>query len=79
MNLHMGVMPVLPPRSLGTAYLLAFFLGFFGAHRFYLGRTGSGILWLCTAGLGGLGVLVDFFLLPSMTDNANRKRALGIR
>jgi len=31
------------PKNLLAAYLLWFFLGIFGAHRFYLGRTGSAV------------------------------------
>ena len=30
----------------GVATLLCFFLGWFGAHRFYIGRIGSGLLYL---------------------------------
>jgi TM2 domain-containing membrane protein YozV len=43
--------------------LLCWILGVFGAHRFYLGRTGSGILMLFT--LGGLGIwyLIDLILV----------------
>jgi thiol:disulfide interchange protein len=46
-----------------VAILLCFFIGFLGIHRFYLGYTGLGILYLLTGGLCGVGVLIDFILL----------------
>ena len=45
------------------ALLLCFFLGFLGAHKFYEGKGGMGVLYLLTAGLFGLGVIFDFFSL----------------
>jgi TM2 domain-containing membrane protein YozV len=43
--------------------LLAFFLGVFGAHRFYVGKIGTAILMILT--LGGLGIwsLIDFVMI----------------
>ena len=46
-----------------VALLLCLFLGFFGAHKFYEGKVGMGILYLLTLGLFGIGVLVDFIVL----------------
>lgn len=48
------------PKSKTTAALLCFFLGELGIHRFYVGKTGSGILYLLTLGVFGIGVLIDF-------------------
>lgn len=51
------------PKSWLAATLLCFFLGAFGVHRFYVGKIGTGILWLLTGGLFGIGVLVDFIII----------------
>lgn len=46
-----------------VALLLCFFLGIFGAHKFYEGKIGMGILYLFTGGLCGFGALIDFFVI----------------
>ncbi len=53
------------PRSRTVALVLAIFLGVFGAHRFYVGKIGTGVLQLVT--LGGLGLwwLYDAILIAS--------------
>ena len=50
------------PKSRLAVTLFAWFLGVFGAHRFYLGKIGTAIAMLLT--LGGLGVwaLIDFIM-----------------
>ncbi len=62
-------------KLLLPAVLLCFFLGMFGAHRFYVGKIGTGILQLIT--LGGLGIwaLIDFIVLVvgSFTDADGKK------
>lgn len=50
-------------RSKWVALLLCLFLGFIGAHKFYEGKTGMGVLYLLTLGLCGIGVFIDFIAL----------------
>ncbi len=69
-------------KSTGAAYLLWFFLGWFGAHRFYLGQTGTGIVQLLLGLLGwlplflgwivlGVWWLIDAFLIPGIIERSN--------
>ena len=50
-------------RSKWTAFFLCLFFGFLGAHKFYEGKTGMGILYLLTVGLFGIGWLIDCIAL----------------
>ncbi len=56
-----------------TAFILwaLGFVGLCGLHRFYVGRPLTGLLWLFTLGLLGLGQLFDLFFLGSMVRQAN--------
>lgn len=64
-----GVMQLSPDELFGSekkilpAALLCFWFGIFGAHRFYVGKTGTAILQLCT--LGGLGIwmMIDLIMI----------------
>jgi TM2 domain-containing membrane protein YozV len=62
-------------RDLGMSYLLCVlgFLGFAGIHRFYLGKPLTGILWLLTGGLVGIGTIFDLITMSSQVDDANRR------
>lgn len=55
-----------------VAWILQTFLGPFGAHRFYLGKIGTGVLWLCTFGLLGVGYIYDYLTLNRQVDERNR-------
>ncbi len=48
-----------------TSFFLCLFLGFLGAHKFYEGKVGMGILYLCTLGLFGIGWIIDIFRILS--------------
>ena len=66
-------------KSKGIAYLW-WFLGAFGVlgfHRMYIGKVGTGILWMLTAGIGGFGALIDLFTLGGQVDTYNSKQGLN--
>ena len=46
-----------------VSFFLCLFLGFFGAHKFYEGKVGMGVLYLFTAGLFGIGWIVDLIVI----------------
>lgn len=58
-----GVIPGISRKNKMVALLLCIFLGGIGAHKFYVGKIGSGILYLLTAGLFGVGWVIDIFLI----------------
>jgi TM2 domain-containing membrane protein YozV len=68
-------------KSVAVALLLwcLCFLGLCGLHRIYVGRVGTGILWLLTLGLLGVGQLIDLFLLGSMVKIANLEATVTAR
>jgi len=53
-------------KSRLVALLLCVFIGGLGIHRFYVGKTGTGILWLLTGGCLGIGVIM--IIVGSFTD-----------
>jgi len=59
------------PYDYTVAWILLTFLGVFGLHRFYLGKWITGLLWLCTGGLVGLGVLYDYWTFNESISEAN--------
>lgn len=62
-------------NDVGTSYLfwLACLLQLHGLHRLYNGKVGTGLLWLCTFGLFGVGQFLDLVFIPSMVNEHNLK------
>lgn len=58
-------------KKKSAALVLCIFLGYIGAHQYYGGKIGTGILYTCTFGLCEIGWLVDIFkiLMGSFRDN----------
>ena len=50
-------------KSFVATLLLAFFVGVFGVHRFYVGKVGTGILHLLTLGAFGIWTVIDMILI----------------
>lgn len=65
----------IPPKSKWVAFFLCLFLGFFGAHNFYAGKIGMGVLYLFTLGFLGIGWLIDIIriLIGAYYDKWGRK------
>lgn len=57
--------PEISDKIRGVALPVAFLLGVFGAHRFYVGKTGTGLLMLGTVGGLGLWWLYDLILIAA--------------
>ena len=51
------------PIDYNIAWVLLTFLGLLGIHRFYLGKWVTGIIYLCTAGIFGIGYIYDYWTL----------------
>ena len=60
------------PTDYNITWILLTFLGAFGIHRFYMGKIFTGILYLLTLGLFGLGILWDFLTLNEQISEVNR-------
>lgn len=58
--------------NFSLAWILLTFLGLFGIHRFYIGKWITGVFYLLTGGLFGLGVLYDFWTLNEQITVQNR-------
>ena len=59
------------PIDYNVGWLLLAFFGVFGIHRFYMKKVGTGILYLLTVGVFGLGILYDFWTLNEQISECN--------
>lgn len=59
------------PIDYTVTWILLTFLGWLGAHRFYMGKWITGIIYLCTAGLFLIGILYDYLTLNEQIDERN--------
>ncbi|TWU22201.1 TM2 domain protein [Novipirellula galeiformis] len=55
-----------------VTWVLHLFLGIFGVHRFYMGKIATGVLYLLTGGLFGIGYLYDTCTLNEQIEEVNR-------
>lgn len=62
------------PKDYNVTWILLTFLGIFGAHRFYMGKWLTGLLYLLTGGLFLVGVIYDYWTLNSQISEVNRAR-----
>lgn len=61
------------PLDYSMAWILLTFFGLFGIHRFYLGKIVTGLIYLFTGGLLGLGILYDFWTLNGQISELNHR------
>jgi TM2 domain-containing membrane protein YozV len=66
------------PLDYTVAWLLLTFLGVFGAHRFYLGKWGTGLIWFFTFGLLSIGLLYDLWTLNGQVSEKNALLAAAV-
>ncbi len=64
------------PIDYTVAWILLTFLGVFGIHRMYMGKWLTGILYLVTGGLLGLGYLYDYWTLNDQISMVNRAESV---
>ncbi len=61
------------PTNYTVAWVLLTFLGVFGVHRFYMGKWGTGLLYLFTCGFFLVGVIYDYWTLNDQIARENNR------
>ena len=59
------------PIDYNTAWILLTFLGLFGVHRMYMNKWLTGLLYLVTGGLFGVGYIYDYWTLNDQLSELN--------
>ena len=59
------------PYDYSVTWFLLTFLGLFGIHRMYLGKWITGVIYLLTGGVFGLGYLYDFWTINEQISQLN--------
>jgi len=62
------------PINFNLTWILLTFLGIFGAHRLYMGKWVTAIIYLFTVGLFGVGILYDYWTLNEQISVKNMQR-----
>lgn len=57
------IKPKTSTKSRLVTFLLCYIFGMFGAHRFYVGKNGTAVLYILTMGLFGVGMLIDTLMI----------------
>ena len=67
------------PLDYTVAWILLTLVSIFSIHRFYIGKWITGIIYLLTGGLAGIGLLYDFWTLNGQVSEMNRRAHFGPR
>ncbi len=65
-------------KSFIATLILCVFFGCFGAHRFYVGKIGTGLIWLFTFGLFGVGYVSDIILITAQAFEDKHENIISV-